>query len=126
MKPPKHDLRALQEEWYKKLEDSGFRDVEKFRGSELVLKHESDHCYTWARDPFVRVMKEEYYRIMAQYAQDEETYFKSETDRHILNRHAEGVQIKVIVEELEMMGWSRNRKSVRSIIKRYRKAWGYK
>ncbi len=69
-------------------------------------------------------MKEEYFRILGQAVQDEETVFRNDTDRYILTRHSEGAKIKMIMKELEAKGKAKARDSIRYIIRRYEMAWG--
>jgi hypothetical protein len=71
-------------------------------------------------------MKEEYFRCMSQKALDENTFFRNETDKHILIRYSEGAKIKVIMEELSKLGMNKARDSIRYIVRRYEMAWGLK
>lgn len=123
MKLSKEEFRCLQQTWYKTLSETGFKDIEKISGDELVLVQTASACYR-NTDEFTRGMKEEYFRCMAQFANDEETVFRNSIDRHILTRHAEGAKINVISAELKERGVTRNRASVRFIIRKYEAAWG--
>jgi hypothetical protein len=123
MKLKQEEFRCLQKTWYRVLSDSGFKDIERFSGSELVLVQTAAACYR-NTDHFTRLMKEEYFRCMAKMANDEETEFRNEIDRYILVRHSEGAMINVIMTELEARGMKRNRASIRFIVRRYEDAWG--
>lgn len=121
----KDEFRKLQQSWYKILSESGFKDIEELRGDDLVLKHTASFCYR-ASDELSRGIKEEYFRTLSQNALDEETVYRNEIDKHILIRYSEGARIKTITEELLLLGFSRDRKSIKFIIRRYENAWGIK
>ena len=123
MKLAKHAFKELQEEWYRKLADAGFKDIERFKGDELILVGRAADCYKFTTN-LTRPIKEEYYRWISQEANDEETVYRNEADKHILTRYSEGAKVKVIVKELKMMGMPRHRHSIRFIIRRYEMEWG--
>ncbi len=125
MKLSKDEFRALQKEWYKKIKDQGFEDIEKLDGEELVLIKSCRHVFKHT-DQLTRNIKTEYFRAMAMAAQDEATVYRNETDRHILIRYVEGAKIKTICAELKEMGSPRHRHSVRFIIRRYEMEWGFR
>jgi hypothetical protein len=125
MKLNRDEFRKLQREWYQKLADLGFKDVEQLRGNELVLKQLDSQRYQ-AVSEFERETKEEYFRCMSQIAQDDQTFYKSPVDKLILIKHCEGAKIKTIMHELSKIGEHRNRASIRFIIRRYEMAWGMK
>lgn len=114
------EFKDLQEFWYNRLKEEGFKDIEKvgemrkasslYRGIEFELIDQ----------------KERYFALMGHAVNDQETGFRSEIDRHIMTRHADGARIRVIVDELAINGTPRTRKSVRMIIRRYESAWGIK
>lgn len=126
MKLPRDDFKKLQQKWYKTLANLGFKDIEEIKGEELVLKETASFCYRHSPDQFDREMKEEYYRCIAQLVYDEDTEFRNATDRHILMMHAEGMNAKKIIEDLSSLGISKNRNSIRYIIRRYEMLWGMK
>lgn len=119
------DFRKLQQHWYQKLAERGFKDIERLRGEEYVLIQTAAYCYREV-DAFERQMKEAYYRMMGQIVNDESTYFRNDVHKYILLRHAEGAKVKAITEELEKMGTPRHRHSVRFIIRTYEMEWGVK
>jgi hypothetical protein len=123
MKIAKDEFRRLQQEWYKRLADEGFKDIEKPHGEDFILLQTAGYCFR-ETDSFAKEMKEEYFRCVSQMAEDPDTDFRNDIDRHILRRHAEGAKIKVIIQELDSMDMSRTRESVRTIIRRYEMAWG--
>ncbi len=123
MKLSKNEFRKLEDEWYEKLKDSGFRDIEKRQGDEFVLVV-TPYVRFRKLQPEIRKIKEEYFRCISQEINSENVVFRNEIDRYILIRHSEGARIKVIVEELESKGMARDRYSVRIIIRRYEMEWG--
>ncbi len=127
MKMPKHEFIRLQQEWYERLSDNGFKDIEEIKDGELVLQRSSAAGYRkWETSPLSRALKEEYYRWIAQEANDETTVYRNDVDQYILIRHCEGARIKHIVKELETKGTPRHRHSVRFIIRKYEIEWGIK
>ncbi len=124
MKLPRNEFIKLQQEWYQKLAEAGFKDIERLRGDDLVLVPSGTELRYRRTNAHYRRLKEEYYRCIAQEAQDEENVFRNEVDKYILIRHSEGAKIKTIVKELEESGNGRNRDSVRFIIRRYEMEWG--
>lgn len=125
MKMPGGKLRELQKHWYKILEESGFEDIERVVGGELVLKQYAAHNL-WDSHPLDREMEEEYFRIVSHHTNDETTAFRNQVDKMILQMYSDGVKIKDIVQSLETNGVPRNRASVRYIIRRYEVAWNIK
>lgn len=125
MKITRDEFLRLQETWYEKLEESGFKDIEKLHRGELILIENSTRVYRNCADLFEIEMREEYFRQIAHAVHDEETCFRNETDRYILTRRAEGAHIKEIESELKTNpGRGRKRWAIRGIIQRYEAAWG--
>lgn len=117
------DFKALQNEWYQRLEELGFQDAEQSIGGDLVLKQRSDHPYKGI-DQFSREMKEMYFAILAQKVHEAE--FRNEVDCLIMTWHAEGANIKSILQELTRLGKTRGRDTIRWTIRKYEMAWGLK
>lgn len=122
-------LRDLQKKWYKILADSGFEDIEEFRGGELVLK-QSCVKNLWQKDSFDFEMNQDYFMHLSHIVNDENTVFRNFIDRIILQMYVEGDKIKDIVHKLSKTGipflrrkFRRNRASVRFIIRRYEVKW---
>lgn len=116
-------FKALQDAWYQRLADEGFRDQEVLVKGEMQLKWDAQRAYMRMK-PLCREMREAYFRLLAQKVQ--ENGFRSEIDRLILMRYAEGAKIKLIIEELKAIGKTRCRNSVTFIIRRYEMEWGLK
>lgn len=121
----KNDFRSLQKEWYGKLKSSGFIDIEKFKGEELILSQPANYCIK-TLDALTRYMRQEYFSSVSQAVENGETPWRNATDKYILTRYSEGARIKTIVLELQEMREPRHRHTVRYIIRRYEILWGLK
>lgn len=139
MKLTKDEFEELKSEWYKKLEETGFIDIEYERppqpseqafmvygdGKRHLIQTETACMRRWlSLNSLKRTTSEEYFRTLSQVAMDENTSYRNSTDRHILQRYSEGAKIVVIMQELEERGTSRRRNSIRFIIRRYEFIWG--
>lgn len=114
-------FKALQKTWYKHLEDSGFKDAEMMVDSRLTLKESA--CKPYRKAPeVIRETREAYYNILAQKIQEAE--FIHEIDKLILTWHADGMKAVSICIELQAIGVSLNRNTIRYRIRRYEAAWG--
>lgn len=122
---PKSDLKKLQDEWYEKLSESGFKDIEAVVGGHSLLKKRAYRCYG-TQDLLFIELKIQYYRQIGLIANDQFTIFRDEIDRFILIRHSEGARAKDIVEDLKIIGKTKARNTIRFIIRRYEMAWGLK
>ncbi len=122
---PRAEFLELQQHWYQKLAEHGFKDIEKLRGEELVLEQT---CMAHLRngDELTNAARTQYFRSLGHAVNDESAEFRNDIDRFILERRAEGVPVKTIGAELEAMGHYRHRHSIRFIIRRYEVAWGIK
>jgi hypothetical protein len=123
MKLTRHEFLKLQKEWYRKVQESGFHDIECFEGDELVLSRPSPSDYFRASS-FEREMREQYYLAICHAVHAEDTVFKNDVHRYVMQRHAEGAKAKTISEELEAKGHIRHRHSIRFIVRKYEMAWG--
>ena len=110
------EFKALQSDWYARLESSGFKDEESYYLKRTQFRLDDN------KDPIRRKAKEEYFHVLFEIAMEAE--YKSETDFLVLTWHAVGWKIKEIVEELERRGLRRCRTAVRFIIRRYEMKWG--
>lgn len=123
MKLPGGKLKDLQKHWYKILEDSGFVDIEKMVGGELVLKQSAAHNF-WDIHPFDREMDEEYFRVISHKTNDDTTTYRNALDKIIMQMHADGLKAAEIICSLKSQGISKHRHSIRFIVRRYEMAWG--
>lgn len=115
------EFKALQKQWYQRIEEEGFEDAEELIGDDLVLKQTASSAYG-SLDEITRESKEAYYTFVAQKVQ--ETEFKSPVDRTILAGVASGRKIRDIVEDLHNQGTPRCRFTVRIKIRTYEMKWG--
>lgn len=125
MKPTDEEFEELRKAWYKRLADTGFKDIETFDGQNVPIVKRQDHFFMHTNNDVI-TSKREYYTLITHNVNDLNTRFKNEVDKYVLSRHAEGARISVIVNELKMQGNSRTRKSVSMIIQRYERRWKIK
>lgn len=123
MKLSKDEFKKLQQHWYQVLADHGFEDIEQIKNGRLTLTPIADRFYEKTRDAFWREDRESYFRVLGQLVHDQDTFFRSDTDRLIMTRYAEGSTVKAITEELALFGVSRHRHSIRFVIRRYEVKW---
>lgn len=120
---------ALQNIWYDKLQDAGFKDIEE-RDEEnnfyLLPDAHSNPYYRYNVPKELKEIKKEYYRCISEIVNSNETFFSREIDKIIMIRHAEGAKIKTIIEELHTHGMHRDRRAIRFIIRRYEMKWHLK
>lgn len=112
-------FRELQRQWYRRLEESGFLDIER---GETLLEYSS--IKVREINGYTKGAKEQYFYHLGLIANAEGTAYNNETDRYVMIRYARGMRIKTIVDELKAIGTPRNRKTVSVTIKRYEIAWG--
>lgn len=125
MKMPKHEFMELQRQWYRKLAEQGFKDIEVMEQGDMRLCAASNVCFRYF-DTYSMKFVEDYFRCMFQMVNDETTVFANDIDRYILFRYCDGISQKQIVAELKDKGTPRCRRSIRVIIRRYEMAWGIK
>lgn len=116
MKLTKEEFNQLQKEWYERLKQGGFKDIEPILFQPSVSRPDR-HIYKLKKNT------QEYYQILGKMVSDENTIFKNAAHQYILTRYSEGALIKTIVEELKDRGMPRHRHNVRMIIRRYETAW---
>jgi hypothetical protein len=98
-----HNLKSLQAEWYVKLAESGFKDIENDKGllinwSGSALRDDIKPI-TSKREYSSKLFKEsqaEYYRLAAQHLHDGK--FKSVLDKVIWSYHVGGLSFRRISE----------------------------
>lgn len=90
------DFKKLQAVWEKKLEQSGFEDIEQADGN---LKTWHSEWYKYRSGLEVDMGREEYYRHAGYFLY--EYQFKNEMERRIWELHAEGLSIRNIVIALK-------------------------
>lgn len=99
-KSPKQSLKALQKEWYKKLKDDGFTDIEndedhlKFYNSQFAAQFVERDSYVWEA-------KAEYYRMAEHFLHEYE--FESELEKVIWEYHANALSYRDIAKVLKKL-----------------------
>jgi len=100
MSSQSNNLKQLTAQWYKKLKDSGFEDIEQ---DEAHLKRWSRSFMVEQRTAYASGskanVKEEYYRLAGQF--NHEHKFECEVDRIIWEYHADGIAYRKIVIRLK-------------------------
>lgn len=115
-------FKRLREEWYSKLTESGFNDIEK----DERLKQRSGNSYRTQNLTLIE-NKQRYFDLLGQWAHEEE--FKTEIHRIVMERRSQGVKIKDIVLELKRLPWLKRKRhsdTVRCILRSYERKWGIK
>lgn len=119
----KQDLKLLQKEWDEILKASGFKDIERRIGNDLVLIQYASNVYRQA-EPVIRENKAAYYEQISSWIHEHK--FANESEKIIMNMIGQGARIKEVVQRLESMGVGVHRQTVRFIIRRYETEWGIK
>ena len=118
------EFKKQEKEWYQKLEEEKFKDIEKIIGGRSVLRQRSTNCYRNSPQAVLEA-KLRYYELLGEYT-FRENGFRDSAERLIMQRRAAGVKIVDICKELEAMGERRYRGTVRFIIQKYEKKWQIK
>jgi hypothetical protein len=127
------NFKELQKDWYQKLKDTGFEDIETLTSNGFRLKQEHRRFFRSRgdrdRDMWQTVFieaKTNYYLRLTHKVNDPETEFRSDLDRIIMTLHSEGFSKVQIVQFLEAFGYKRKRKAIIYLIRRYEHKWGLK
>lgn len=123
MNPKTKKFQALQRKWYKKLENTGFEDIEQ---NESKLKNWTSARLQAGRNNGNSVeqtmvfneSKEEYYRLAGFFLYDHK--FLSKQDHLVWKLHSEGVPIRDISKVLKALKYSVASTQVKDIIHRLR------
>lgn len=134
--------KALQDEWDKKLKDSGFEDIETKKGmlkswsSDIVQKRRANrnnatHYQKGSKNTVIiqdpnkvtatAIEAQQTYYLYAGYFLNDYT-FDSEFDKTIWTYHSEGISYREIVKLLKGVKIEMNKDSVNKIVERYRKS----
>lgn len=113
------DLTALKKEWYNKLKETGFDDIEHSNGSLKQLhssKFLSDHngSASIEHTQHFNKYKAEYYRLATHFLNDHK--FESKVEKFIWHLHSEGVSTRDIVSRLSDLGVKKTRWPVRVVV----------
>lgn len=124
MKITAQEFKQLQTEWYKKLRESGFEDIENNPAKQ--------YRYKSVRTPWIGIKSEncqkrlDYFHDIAQKINDPDTQYRDEADYLIMTWHCEGYTTKKIIESLKEMGICKHRNTVRNRIHRYLWKWHFR
>ena len=116
------EFKTLQKEWYEKLSQEGFVDIETTIGLEQELIQSATYPYRHDKNVNVRDNKQTYFELLCQWVSDEE--FVSKIDELILTHRSEGLKITEIVAALKEQKLSRDRETIRFTIRKYEHKWG--
>jgi hypothetical protein len=118
----KPGFKKLKEKWYAIIEKDGFVDVESDAGSRDYLKQWAGNIYK-NESPVAREAKESYFSLLSSCAQREKDY-STVIDAIVMQQAALGISAQDIVAYLKVCGYSRERRTVGFIIRRYEHKWG--
>lgn len=110
----------LSKEWDKRLKLCGFVDAEVNIKRDRALKQRATNSYRQASE-LERDTRLDYYRILGYLANN--TEFTNDLEKYVMIKHSEGHMIKEIIEGLN---FSRDRRTIRHIIRRWQMKWGIK
>lgn len=115
---------ALQKEWYEKLANSGFKDIEVLKNGNLHLtKNIVSRQYDAEVAKRAR-MREEYYRGLRHFVDEPSTKFRNSVDLFIMLLRSNGYSTYKIYAELIAAGIKRNHRTVVTTIRKYEHRWG--
>jgi hypothetical protein len=100
MNPRSKEFKDLQKDWYKKLKDSGFQDIERGAGQ---LKTDPLQNIKTFYDLNSFESKQEYFRMAGAFLYSYK--FKNEAEKLIWRLHSEGVSFRTIVKILLEKGY---------------------
>ncbi len=117
MKTNSKEFKALKKEWYDKLKENGFEDIEHLDNS--LARYESYHHAERYNDDIKRDAKIYYYDKAEKFYQNYK--FSSEKDKTIWKFHKEGISVRNIVKQLDAVGIKSSRDTVSRIVLKLRK-----
>jgi hypothetical protein len=120
MKLSKCEFEALQSEWYEKLRQQGFIDIEQ-KDPRSVPSHIA--AMETPRKLLLFETTEEYFRKISDAAFDPKTKFKSKKDKYVMGLYARGVKQIDIMLLLKQRGTPLRKEAIRFIIRKYEMAW---
>lgn len=106
------EFNRLKEKWYKKLEDSGYRDIEQ---DENHLKEWDSYAFKSRYNKHLYASKETYFQLAGQFLHTFE--FESKRHKVIWELHSNGMSITQIANALKSKRFkSPNRTSVHTVV----------
>lgn len=110
----------LKKIWYKKLEKSGFKDVERNDKHENLKQYDAPWFYHYAsKNPEVMIAKQEYFYNATQMLQT--GMFENATEKEIWALHSDGKSLRAIAKEVGF-----NKDNVHAIVKKLQSRFGCK
>lgn len=113
-KPNYADLKKI---WYKKLKESGFRDIE-YDNPLLLIERGYPNSADY-KDAFLRDATEAYYRMCLHFLNAHE--FQNPIEKTMWEYHSEGLGVRAITTTLAKINIKTNRTAVWLIIKKHQK-----
>lgn len=114
------ELKKLQSEWYAKLKESGFHDIEQNDNNDAKpdgnLKQWHSQVFYYRHKEGVLEDRQEYYRLAGQFLYDHD--FHNEIHKVVWACHSDGLSVTEIARKLNRDGLSRT--SVFNIVKSLR------
>jgi len=127
------EFKRLQKEWYQKLKEQGFKDIETLSRNGLRLKNEHRRFFRTRgerdRDMWQQTFidaKTDYFIRLTHKINDPHTVFRNEMDRIAMTLYSDGFNCVQITNFLAAFGYNRRRKAIVYLIRRYEDAWGLK
>lgn len=108
------EFKKLQQQWYKKLEKSGFDEQEQADGN---LKKWSSYFKNTHSDPSKFWAKEEYFRLAGQFLWS--NTWESKYDRLVWELHSDGLSNNAVMKALKAKRKPYQKTVVSEIIKKY-------
>jgi len=90
------EFQDLKDEWYGKLKDEGFNDIEQ---DEQNLKQWASSAFKHNYDKAIFEAREIYYRLAGRFLYDNE--FCNEYEKFIWTHHSQGISIRNIIKLLK-------------------------
>lgn len=119
MNPNSKEFKKLKNKWYKKLEESGFDDIEYTGESDGVLQtFDSYKARKMLKDWSAVTLEgtEEYFRLARQFLHSHQ--FEDVREKLIWEAHSEGVGIREIIKIVKGRGYSAYRDLIQRVLKK--------
>lgn len=114
-------FKELSKSWDLKLHEAGFKDIEVPLKEDRALKQRAINCYRQAT-AIERESRLEYFCFLGYLANN--TVFPNDLEKYVMLRHADGASILDIVNEINLNGIVRDRRTIGYIIRRWQAKWG--
>lgn len=119
------DFLKLRNEWYDKLERSGFEDIEKtFKNDATTTLNRLHSSWFGKNDPDQMVFSRDYYYIAAQFLN--EHVFEKQEHKQVWELHTAGLSFRRIAQALSSESFRYTKERVEGIVndlKKHMKKW---